>query len=221
MKEEDQIKILSYLDGEASEKEESEVETMLSSDPEARDFLNAMKIQKNRLESTFNAPEILAAEERLERKLSEHNTEESALPFFPLITNKVSSLLTLNNAAVAALSVCLTVIALPYLSQSSITLDNSSLYEQDLAIYKTRSVAELSLDSPSLNLEKYIEDFIKSNKQRGVFTSAEGLEIKISVEDAFIRGDKNFYYGEVYDNKGNKKFFSAVIGDSIEILFSN
>ena len=47
MKEEDQIKILSYLDGEASEKEESEVETMLSSDPEARDFLNAMKIQKN------------------------------------------------------------------------------------------------------------------------------------------------------------------------------
>jgi hypothetical protein len=221
MKEEDQIKILSYLDGEASEKEESEVETMLSSDPEARDFLNAMKIQKNRLESTFNAPEILAAEERLERKLSEHNTEESALPFFPLITNKVSSLLTLNNAAVAALSVCLTVVALPYLSQSSITLDNSSLYEQDLSIYKTRSVAELSLNSPSLNLEKYIEDFIKSNKQRGVFTSAEGLEIKISVEDAFIRGDKNFYYGEVYDNKGNKKFFSAVIGDSIEILFSN
>ena len=221
MKEEDQIKILSYLDGEASEKEESEVETMLSSDPEARDFLNAMKIQKNRLESTFNAPEILAAEERLERKLSEHNTEESALPFFPLITNKISSLLTLNNAAVAALSVCLTVVALPYLSQSSITLDDSISFQQKIDINKFRDATMPSLNSPSIDLEKLVLDFIKSAKVRGVINSNVGLEIEMKLEEAFLRKDKEYYFGQIQDNQGNRKKFYAILGETNEVIFSD
>tara|TARA_Y100000590_G_C15738355_1_gene1019359 strand:- start:3202 stop:3867 length:666 start_codon:yes stop_codon:yes gene_type:complete len=221
MKEEDQIKILSYLDEEASEKEESEVETMLSSDPEARDFLNAMKIQKNRLESTFNAPEILAAEERLERKLSEHNTEESALPFFPLITNKVSSLLTLNNAAVAALSICLTVVALPYLSQSSITLDDSISFQQKIDVNKFRDATMPSLNSPDIDLEMLVLDFIRSTKVRGEFNSDVGLKISMEIEDAYTRKGKSYYYGQIYDNQGNIKRFYAVSGETNEILFSD
>ena len=212
MKLEEELSILEYLDGELSENKIQEIESLIETDDEARKFLEKMKAINIQLENEFNSPSLLAAEERIKDSLVREVSSE-----WPLFGINFGSILSLNNATVAALSVCLTLLIVPNLMQNSISLDDVDIYEKEIVIVKTRGEA----DSISLRSDMLIKELIESNKKKAIFTTREGLTLEITIEDAFKRRGKEYFYGFLIDINGNQKNFNVVVGKETKVLYED
>ena len=218
MNKEEEIKILSYLDRELSESEAREVEKLIESNVEAKNFFEKMKIINIELESSFNSPEQHSLEKRLIEKVS-----KKRFSIWNLGLSSPKSL-ALNYAVVGALSVCLTIVGYPYFSQTSIPLDANVLYEKEVMVLKFRGATgqDFNLNSSSLNLNELIKDLVNSDKQKGLFKASAGEDyIEILIEEAFTKGDSSYYFGSAADRDGNSKKFSLIINEKEEFLYSH
>ena len=219
MNQEEEIKILSYLDNELPENEIKEVEELIESSTEAKDFFEKMKIVNIELANSFNSLEQLSLENRIIKKVPTRRSPIWNLGFSLSGTKS----LTLDYAIVGALSVCLTIVGYPYFSQTSISLDTNSLYEKEISVLKFRGAVDqgFNLNSSFLNLEQLIKDLISSDKQKGLFKASVGEGfIEIVINEAFEKRNKRYYFGSATDNEGNSKEFSLVIGEKEEFLYT-
>ncbi len=208
----EEIKILAYLDGELEMELIEEIESLLDRDEEARTFYEKMKAVNIELKNEFNSPSVLAAEERIKDSFGESVSSE-----WTLFGINFGSILSFNNAAVASLSVCLTLLIVPNFMQKSISLDDIGIYEKEIVIVKIRGES----DSISISLESLIKELIESKKRKGLFTTREGQTIEIVIEDAFKRRGKEYFYGSLTDINSNQKNFNAVVEEEIIIFYSD
>jgi len=211
MRLEEELSILEYLDGELSENKIQEIESLIETDNEARKFLEKMKAINIQLENEFNSSSLLAAEERIKDSLVREVSSE-----WKLFGINFGSILSLNNATVAALSVCLTLLIIPSLMQNSISLNDVDIYEKEIVIVKTRGEADPISLRPEL-----IKELIESNMKKAIFTTREGLTIEITIEDAFKRRGKEYFYGFLIDINGNQKNFNVVVGKETKVFYED
>ena len=58
MTDQDKILIMSYLDNELSPNEVSKVESLISTDPDAHDYLNQLKVTNNEVDAFFSSEDM-------------------------------------------------------------------------------------------------------------------------------------------------------------------
>ena len=211
MKREDEIRVLDYLDGELTKEQIKEVESLIEGNEEAKSFLDSMKLVNIQLENEFSSPSHLAAEERIKQQFTK---EES---YF-------WSLFSLNNGVVAALSICLTILVAPNFFQSSIGLDETT-FTRDMVLKKRGSSLkqDLNIYPQLIDYDQLVIELIESKKRRAIFKISASEEVELVIEEAFQRKDKKFYFGYInnYENKDNKRMFSAVQGETTEVLWKD
>jgi len=225
MNEEDQILILDLLDNSLEGGDLKKALNLLESDSDLRAFYEESKGTINQLQGELHSPQYLAMEDRLKDFIIKDGENNFSIFKFLGIKNfshtTIGSVLSINNALVASFSFAFALFITPNIIQQGINLDSKNLYVEEMVSSSVRSSsAEESLANPGFINDGFIENLINSGKKTGVFSSPEGLEIKIIVEDAFNQKGKKYYFGSLSDNKGNKKLFTAVISETVQITYS-
>ena len=219
MREDQEILIMKYLDGEVSEQEKKEAEILLDQNVEAKKLLESLKRVSIQLENKYQSPAVFSAEKRLKDFLI---TQERN------ILSSVWSLFSLNNLVVASFSVLMTVmIARPFL-ETGVIFFEEGVYEKTILVSTTEPQIRTRGLSMNYEPEKLVEadynelvqQLILSNKQRAIF-EYNGVVFDAKIEEAYLRNNKKFYYGYLNDLSGKKKNFFAVEGDEMDIFFTN
>ncbi|MDB3976257.1 hypothetical protein N9442_02815 [Gammaproteobacteria bacterium] len=222
MEEKDKLRILDLMSDELNEEEIQETQALIDSNPEAKAFYENSKITLNLLDAEMNSAASKASEKRLETLIHDLNKDKSfSFPFLSSGNFSIKSLggiLSVNNGLVAAFTFAFVLLISPGLINQQISLNESITYQEEIFISLTRS-GENS-ETPLEMKKIYIQNLIDSGNVSGLFTSEAEIVFKISIKEAFKRGDKEYYFGAIEGNGEEPQNFSVTRADKEVISFS-
>ena len=212
----EQIKLLlmSYIDGDCSEKESMEAEAIIKSDPEALDFTNRLKQANIEIDTFYKSQDNEEMEDRLyqfvEKKILKIKSSESSF------LNKIFTLRPALNYSLTALFFLSVGVFYDDFMSSNQELVSQSVYEKPSwlselnnnvytkEVLKKRGVEEFSeaKDLISQTISEMIEEKSSEAKlQYGVHSYA------IFLDDVYFKKRSGFvcYYGTILNNGLSKK----------------
>tara|TARA_B100001059_G_C17633752_1_gene475750 strand:+ start:76 stop:735 length:660 start_codon:yes stop_codon:yes gene_type:complete len=219
MTDQDKILLMSYLDNELSANEISQVEALISTDTDAQDYLNQLKMTNNEVDAFFNSEDM---------KLLDSSTSQfvASLNIKPVTSNtNFSEVLAGFFAPKQALSYSFTAVLFlavglffQDLTYKEILFDlNGDLYEKQ--VFVTRGA---NVDAGLKNeMHAMINEMVLNKSPEGNLTYGSSV-YAIFLEDKTIETDVlNCYAGKFFIAGDNQEFIFCESQQDTSLIFIN
>ena len=219
MTDQDKILIMSYLDNELRADEVSSVEALISSDSDAQDYLNQLKMTNNEVDAFFSSEDMKLLDTSISKFVEDLKPKEvaSSFQFGEVISSFFApkQALSYSFTAVLFLAVGLFFQDLTY---KEIFFDlNGEMYEKQVFITRGSNV-DIGLKG---EMHEMIYEMVQNKSPEGNLTYGSSvyaifLEVKTIETDAL-----NCYAGKYYIAGENQEFVFCESDQDTSLIFIN
>lgn len=228
MTDQDKILIMSYLDNELSPNEVSKVESLISTDPDAHDYLNQLKVTNNEVDAFFTSEDMRLLDvsvsqfvETLKPKApsSSFQLGEVISSFFfsrQLVTYSLTAMIFLtaglfyNDGAIEELSE----------EAKPILFDlNQTIFEKQ--VFKTRGLSSEILDIKNLLTETIDEMVIEGSAKGSLIYGTKTYAISLKEKTMQLRDGMGCYSGSIQLQEDLKEIYFCKAKNDISLTFIN
>jgi hypothetical protein len=219
---------MSYLDNELMPDEVSLVEALISSDSDAQDYLNQLKMTNNEVDAFFNSEDMKLLDTSISKFVEDLKAKETVSTFQlgELISNFFFSkqLVTYSLTAMVFLSAGLfyndgTIDEL-LMEKESLVFDlNPTIFEKQ--IFKTRGLSSEVLDIKDLLTQTIDEMVVKGSAEGNLTYGTKTYAIFLKKKTMQLRGGKGCYSGTIlFNGESTSISFCKAVKD-ISLIFTD
>ena len=216
MTDQDKILIMSYLDNELRADEVSSVEALISSDSDAQDYLNQLKMTNNEVDAFFSSEDMKLLDTSISKFVEDLKPKEvaSSFQFGEVISSFFAPKQALSYSFTAVLFLAVGLF-FQNLTYQEILFDlNGEMYEKQVFITRGSSVdVGLKGEMHEMILEMVQNKSPEGNLTYGSSVYAIFLEVKTIETDAL-----NCYAGKYYIAGENQEFIFCESDQDLSLI---
>ena len=219
MTDQDKILIMSYLDNELSADEVSSVEALISSDSDAQDYLNQLKMTNNEVDAFFSSEDMKLLDTSISKFVESLKPKEtvSSFQFGEVISSFFAPKQALSYSFTAVLFLAVGLF-FQNLTYQEILFDlNGEMYEKQVFITRGSSV-DVGLKG---EMHEMILEMVQNKSPEGNLTYGSNV-YAIFLEDKTVETDAlNCYAGKYFLSGDSQDFVFCESEQDTSLIFTN